>query len=79
MLNLKDNLTTIFAVLVGIAEAVNAYLQAHSGEPINWFQLTVAVAVVVIGILSGKNPNGSTKVIDPKTGQQDVDPNAVKP
>jgi len=77
MKNLKDTITTIFAVLMAIAGAVNAFLQANTGtDKINWYQLLVAVVVAVVAYFTGKNPNGSTKVIDPNTGQQDL---SVKP
>ena len=80
MTNLKDTITTIFAILMVIAGAVNAFLQANTGtDTINWYQLAVAIIVAVVAYFTGKNPNGSTKVIDPATGQQNADPNAVKP
>lgn len=77
MTNLKDTITTIFAVLMVIGGAVNAYLQANAGQAINWYQIVVAVAVAVVAYFTGKNPNGTTKQLDPKTGQQSTAPAAV--
>jgi uncharacterized membrane protein len=71
-LNLKDNITTILAVLMIIGGTVNAYIQANAGQEINWYQLVVAVVVSVVAYFTGKNPDGTTKVIDPATGQQEV-------
>jgi uncharacterized membrane protein YfcA len=71
--NLKDTITTIFAILMVIAGAVNAFLQANTGnDTINWYQLVVAVVIAVVAYFTGKNPNGTTKAIDPKTGQQEI-------
>lgn len=77
-LNLKDTLSTI----CGIVFAICVALVAVPGLPVIVSQIAaggMAVSGAIIGIMTGKNPNGSTKVIDPTTGQQDVDPNAVKP
>jgi len=77
-LNLKDTISTICGVIFAICVA----LMAVPGLPVIVTQIAaggMAVSGAVIGIMTGKNPNGSTKVIDPTTGQQDVDPNAVKP
>lgn len=78
MSNLKDNITTIASYLMVAAGAINAYLQINAGKDINWFQLAVTVILAVTAYMTGKNPNGTTKVIDPTTGQQDINPNAVK-
>lgn len=78
LLNLKDTLSTI----CGIVFAICVALVAVPGLPVIVTQIAaggMAVSGAIIGIMTGKNPNGSTKVIDPATGQQDVDPNAVKP
>lgn len=75
MENLKDKISTICGILFAICVA----LMAVPNLPILVTQIAaggMAVSGAVIGILTGKNPNGSTKVIDPKTGQQD---NTVKP
>ena len=75
MTNLKDKISTI----CGIVFAICVALMAVPNLPILVTQIAaggMAVSGAVIGILTGKNPNGSTKVIDPKTGQQD---NTVKP
>jgi uncharacterized membrane protein YfcA len=58
--NLKDTISNIGAIVIVIAGAVNAYIQAQTG-PINWFQLAVVVVVAVIGVLTGKTPAGTTK------------------
>jgi uncharacterized membrane protein len=81
MKNLKDTLSTICAVLL-VLSGVVVSLPAQ-GVMIPPIVSTIAIIVgalagAVIGILTGKNPNGTTKVIDPATGQQDVDPNAEK-
>lgn len=81
MKNLKDTLSTICAVLLVLSGVVVALpAQGVILPPIvSTIAIVVgAVAGAVIGILTGKNPNGSTKVIDPATGQQDVNPNAIK-
>lgn len=81
MKNLKDTLTTICGVL-GLICGVIVTLPLD-GAIITPTLKTIAgaiasLSIAIIGFMSGKNPNGSTKVIDPATGQQDLDPNAVK-
>ena len=78
MNNLKDNVTTIIAIVTVIIGAVTAYLQANAGQPINWMQFGLYILGAIVAYFTGKNPNGSTKVIDPTTGQQDINPNATK-
>lgn len=82
MKNLKDTLSTICAVLL-VLSGVVVSLPAQ-GVILPPIVSTIAIIVgavsgAIIGVLTGKNPNGTTKVIDPATGQQDADPNAVKP
>lgn len=60
MSNIKDTLTTVFAVLTVIGGAVKAYLDSTAGD-INWFQLLLSVALAVGLYLAGKNADGSTK------------------
>lgn len=61
MSNIKDTLTTIFAVVSVIAGAVNAYLQSLGTNGIDWFQLIAAVVVAVVAWFTGRNPDGSKK------------------
>jgi hypothetical protein len=77
MKNLKDTLSTV----CGITFAISTALLTVPGAP-KWLSIAagfgLALSGAIIGILTGKNPNGSTKVIDPSTGQQDINPNATK-
>jgi hypothetical protein len=69
MKNIKDILTTIFAIVSIVAGAVNAYLQSIGTGEIDWFQLGIAIIVALVAYLTGKNPNGTTKTfsqIEPK-------------
>jgi len=67
MSNLKDTLTTIFAYLVVIGTAVNAYLQSLPPDgTINWFQLVIGVVTAVIAYLTGKNGDGTKKKVPTK-------------
>lgn len=61
MKNLKDTLTNIAAVLVVVGAAVKTFLDASTGQDINWLQLVFAVAVAVIGWLTGKTADGKKK------------------
>jgi hypothetical protein len=72
--NLKDKITSIGALVVVIAGAVNAYLQSQTGDGINWTQLIMAVVVAVIGYFTGKAPSGA-----PKTPTQVAEQNPVEP
>ena len=77
--NIKDTLATICGWVLGIAGAILGL--TTSGVTLPPIVLTItagaaAVAGVVLGILTGKNPNGSTKVIDPATGQAIIPPAA---
>ena len=72
MKNLKDTLTTI-AGSVGFVCGIILGLPTQ-GVVLPSIVTTVCIVVAalcagVIGVMSGKNANGSTKVIDPKTGQ----------
>jgi uncharacterized membrane protein YfcA len=58
---LKDSITNVFALLMVIAGAYNAYIQANAGD-INWFQLVVTIAVAVIGWFTGKDSQGKAKI-----------------
>jgi len=78
MKNLKDNVTTIVAFLLIIVGAVQTYLTVNAGNAINWGQLSLYVFSAISSYLIGKNPNGTTKVIDPVTGQQSKDPTITK-
>lgn len=60
MNNIKDTLTSIFAIVALVAGAVNAYLQSNTGN-IDWFQLAIAVVVAIVGYYTGKNSNGTVK------------------
>ena len=80
LINIKDTLSTICGWIIGISVAVAGL--AAQGLVLPPTVLTViagvaGVAVVILGILTGKNPNGSTKVIDPKTGQAIIPPAAT--
>ncbi len=61
MNNLKDKLSNYAALLVALVEGINIYLQAHSGQPFDWKLFLGAMAVIVIGYLTGKAPNATTK------------------
>jgi hypothetical protein len=58
MQNLKDKLTNIVALVIVIGAAIKTFLDASTGQDINWLQLVFAVAVAVIGWLTGKNSDG---------------------
>ena len=81
MLNVKDTLSTVCAVLGTICGAV--LVLPTQGVVIPAIITTIATILVVlsgavIGILTGKNPNGTTKAIDPKTGQQEIPAQAAQ-
>ena len=68
MKNLKDTISSICAALLLIS-GILISLPAQ-GVVLHESVTTIAVLVgavsgAVIGVLTGKNPNGSTKVIDP--------------
>jgi hypothetical protein len=82
MKNLKDTLSTICAALL-VLSGVVVSLPAQ-GVVLPPIVSTIAIVVgalagAITAFLTGKNPNGTTKVIDSATGQQNADPNAVKP
>lgn len=59
--NLKDKVTTGLSIALMLGGAVNTYLQANAGQPINWSQLGMFVVTAAIAYFTGKNPDGSTK------------------
>lgn len=59
--NLKDKISTALAILLVLLGAVNTYIQANAGKPVDYTQLSLFVISAVISYLTGKNPNGSTK------------------
>ena len=77
MKSFKDTATTI----CGFIFAISTSLLVVPSIP-SWattaLGLAMALSGAIIGVLTGKNPNGSTKVIDPATGQQDVNQNITK-
>lgn len=62
MKDLKNTLTNIAAALVVVGATVKTFLDASNGNDINWLQLAFAVAVAVIGWLTGKTADGKKKI-----------------
>jgi hypothetical protein len=67
MKNLKDTFSTIASVMIAMAGVVLALSQAGLTLP-KWLNvLGIVLGVVggsIIGILTGKNPDGTTKTAD---------------
>jgi len=62
---LKDQVTTIAALIYVIVTAVQQTLAATNGDSINWFTVLSAVVVAVIGYFTGKSGSGAAKVPAP--------------
>jgi len=54
MKNIKNTITNIAALLVILGAAVSTYVESLGGGEINWLNLGLALAVAVIGWLTGK-------------------------
>jgi len=78
MKNLKDIVSTICGIWIALVVAFKTQGITLSPTVDTVLEIGSVVSVVLLGYLQGKNPNGTTKVIDPATGQQDIDPNAIK-
>ena len=76
--NIKDRLSTICGIWIALVVAFKTQGITLSPNVDTILEIGSVVSVVLLGYLQGKNHNGTTKVIDPSTGQQDADPNAVK-
>jgi len=61
MTDLKNTITNIGAIVILVAGAVQAYIQTLNDQPINFFQLGLAVVVAVIGYFTGKKADGTAK------------------
>jgi hypothetical protein len=70
VVNLKDKLTSILgysSIVIAVVQAVmlayNAWLATATSNPsvAEYIQLAILIVVGVIGVFTGKNPNGSTK------------------
>jgi hypothetical protein len=59
--NLKDKITTYAAYASVVVGIVNAYLQAHAGQAIDWKQLGLFLVTGLIAYFTGKNPDGTAK------------------
>jgi hypothetical protein len=81
MKNLKDTLSTICGVISATCITILALPSQGVEIPATLktaSTIGLAVSALIIGLLQGKNPDGSTKVIDPTTGQQDLNPVITK-
>jgi hypothetical protein len=76
--NLKDTITNIVAYILVALGALNTFLQANAGQPINWQQLVLFVTGAVISYLIGKQPNGKTKTPDQVASQNAPTGNVIK-
>lgn len=63
MNNLKDKITTWLAYVLVVVGAVNTFLQANAGKPIDWGQLILFVVAAISSYLIGKAPDGTTKTV----------------
>jgi len=61
MNNLKDTLTTVLAIILIVAGAVNTYIQSIGGGDIDWYQLVLAIVAAVIAYFTGKTADGKKK------------------
>ena len=64
MNNLKDKLSSYAAYILAVVGGIQTYLTIHAGQPINWGLLSLYVVGIIVGILTGKNPDGSTKSLE---------------
>ena len=80
MTNIKDKLSTICGYLVVITGGLIGVSTIVTFPPVLLAVLiaTGSISGGIIGLLTGKNPNGTTKQIDPSTGQQSTSPAAVE-
>jgi hypothetical protein len=73
MKNLKDNLSTICGILFLIGGAiVSVGATGGIAEPtwlVSGAGILTAVSGAIVGFLTGKNPNGSTKSVEQTTTQ----------
>lgn len=60
MSNFKDTFTTILAIILVVAGAINTYLQSITGD-IDWFQLLIAVVAALVAYFTGKTATGAKK------------------
>ena len=58
---LKDKISEIVAIIIAVGIAIDTYLKTLNGGDINWFQLILAVGIVIVGHLTGKDSQGKTK------------------
>ena len=72
MKNFKDTATTICGFIFAVSTTL-LVVPTLPGWATTALGLAMAVSGAIIGVLTGKNPNGSTKVIYPATGQQSTD------
>ena len=72
MKNLKDTVSTICGLIIALATTLKLKGVVLPPTIDNILNIAAVLSIVVVGYLQGKNPNGSTKVIDPSTGQQDT-------
>ncbi len=59
---LKDILTNVLSLVMGIIAAVQVYLGTLGGEDINWITFIVTVVSAVIAWFTGKDGRGKAKV-----------------
>jgi hypothetical protein len=72
MKNLKDTVSTICGFIIAIAAGVKLNGVVLPATIANILDGAAVLSIAIVGYLQGKNPNGSTKTIDPTTGQQDT-------
>jgi uncharacterized membrane protein YfcA len=61
MSNFKDTFTTILAIILVVAGAINTYLQSTTGQEIDWYQLVLAVVAALVAYFTGKTATGAKK------------------
>jgi hypothetical protein len=77
MNNIKDTITNYAAIILLVVGAVQTFLQANAGKPIDWGQLTLFVIGAVCSYFIGKTPNGQTKTDVQVTAQNAPNPPKV--
>lgn len=59
---LKDILTNVISLLMGVLAAVQVYLGTIGGDEINWVTFIVTIVSAVIAWFTGKDGRGKAKV-----------------